>query len=311
MLCTYNGNKYILEQLDSLKKQTRKIDELIVCDDSSRDNTVSIINKWAQKNNVNVKVNVNKVSKGPAKNFEYGLSLTTGDYIMFCDQDDVWKPTKIERTLTKMKRIEAIYGGNTPCLVHTDLEVVDNNMKLIAKSFMRNQGLYHPNDDKEQMLVLLAANFVTGCTVMINSKMRDIALPFPDEILMHDYWLALLAASNGVLAFVDDSTIKYRQHGGNVVGAKKYFSVKSIKKIFKFNCLMNSIHKTITQDRVFLNYKMNRLKKPSEAKKFIDSVDRRKIFNIIFTSVHKEGLLRNFLYHILLTIYVLKGRNAH
>lgn len=310
VLCTYNGSEYIYDQLQSISHQSMSISELIVYDDVSSDDTVNILRKWKNENpNIITTIFVNEKNLGPATNFQHALGQSEGDYIFFCDQDDIWKTTKVEHTMCEMKRIEEKYGKDTPCLVHTDLEVVDRNLNTIAVSFLANQGLHHEYDKQKQIQTLLAQNFVTGCTMLINHPLKDLALPFPKNIIMHDYWLALVAASAGVLSFVDESTIKYRQHGNNTVGAKKYVSFDNFKKVFQFSNLLRRIDKVIIQDKELVAYKNGILiQQHPEIKKFINSVENRSVFSALFSSTHKQGILRDILYHIFLAIYAGSGR---
>nr|WP_304100459.1 glycosyltransferase family 2 protein [Mitsuokella multacida] len=306
VMCTYNGEKYILPQLQSIAEQTKKISELVIFDDISFDDTINIIKKWAKENShINVKININEQRLGPATNFAKALEASSGDYIFFCDQDDVWKKNKVEICLEKMKEVEGEYGRNLPCLVHTDLEVVDQDLKIIATSFLSNQGLYHVEDSSKQLSTLLAQNFVTGCTMLINRALKNTALPFPQNIIMHDYWLALVAAASGKLVFVNKSTIKYRQHGHNTVGAKKYISFDNFKKIFKCSELISRIDKTVLQDEELAGYKQGMLlQKNPVISKFLNIIHSGSFFQALFSSTHKQGFLRDVCYHIFLAIYV-------
>lgn len=212
--------------------------------------------------------------------------------------------------MKKMKEIERIYGENEPCLVHTDLEVVDRDLKRISSSFMRNQGLHHVEDSTRQLSTLLAQNFVTGCTMLINRALKEIALPFPKNIIMHDYWLALVAAASGKLVFVDKPTIKYRQHGHNTVGAKKYISFYNFKKVFHYSNLLDRIDKTVLQDKELAQYKNNMfLHSNLIIKAFLDTIHSGNPFRALTSCTHKQGFLRDVLYHIFLAVYVMERKN--
>lgn len=306
VMCTYNGEKYILSQLQSIAEQTKKISELVVFDDMSSDDTTNIIKKWAKENlKINVKFHINKQRLGPSTNFAKALEASSGDYIFFCDQDDVWKKNKVEICLRKMKEVEEKYGTNLPCLVHTDLEVVDQNLKTIAPSFLINQGLYHIKDSGKQLSTLLAQNFVTGCTVLINRALKVTALPFPKNIIMHDYWLALVAAASGKLVFVNETTIKYRQHGHNTVGAKKYISFDNLRRVFDFSGLITRIDKTVLQNEELACYKQGIfLQHNPIITEFMNVIHSGSFFRALFSSTHKQGFLRDVFYHIFLAIYV-------
>ncbi|NPA03856.1 MAG: glycosyltransferase family 2 protein, partial [Epsilonproteobacteria bacterium] len=164
---------------------------------------------------------------------EYALGLNTSNYFMFCDQDDVWDSRKVEITLNKMKEMEKNYP-NTPILVHTDLEVVDEDLSLISNSFWEYEYL---NPKLNSFPRLLMQNTVTGCTMMINRQLAQKALPISNKAIIHDWWIALVASKFGKIAYLPYSTVKYRQHKKNTIGAKGYknklFSKKTLHLIGK------------------------------------------------------------------------------
>jgi GT2 family glycosyltransferase len=188
------------------------------------------------------------------------------EYFMFCDQDDVWDSNKIEKTLAKMHDIEKSLP-DSPILVNTDLKVVDEELKVLDNSMWNYQ---HTNPQLNSFNRLLIQNTITGCTMMINKKLAQISLQIPDEALMHDWWIALVASKFGRIEYIHDSTIQYRQHSGNNVGAKRFSYVNIIKNILKkrfsvfFNGNLHKKHlekhlaKNIEQARAFLSiYKEN------------------------------------------------------
>lgn len=310
ILCTYNGAKYIEDQLDSIANQTILPSELISCDDISTDNTVSIIKAWSIHYKGKVILRKNETRLGVIKNFEQGMCLASGDYIMFCDQDDVWLPNKIEVTLRKMQELERQYGKNHPCLVHTDLRVVDENLAIIADSFLENQGLHHVEDATAQVKNLLAQNFVTGCTVMINRSLCQLAIPFPPHVIMHDYWLALVAALGGTLAFVDKPTILYRQHGDNSVGARKYISCASLVRVLNWSQLMQGVRGILAQGMELLTFKGGLLLgKHQYVRDFFDNLAHGRICQTLTFGTRKQGFIRNFIYYFaLLSILIERKR---
>ena len=166
---------------------------------------------------------------GPCVNFAKLLEHAPGKYIMFCDQDDVWLPEKIEMTMQKMKEMEERYGGDTPLLVHTDAKVVDENLQVVAPSYWQYQKV----DPSELSLNrLLVQNQVTGCTMMVNRALLDRALPVPLDARMHDWWLALTAVAFGKIGRVDEATLLYRQHGTNDSGAQEVRLFSMCRKLF-------------------------------------------------------------------------------
>src|SRR5690606_39057310 len=136
--------------------------------------------------------------------------------VMFSDADDCWFPDKISLTLDLMRVVEKDEGGaRTPTLVHTDLAVVDRDLRPIADSLWQYQGV---NPDLTSLNRLLIQNCVTGCTVMVNRPLRELASPIPPGVVMHDWWMALVASSFGRIARIARPTLLYRQHGRNDTG---------------------------------------------------------------------------------------------
>lgn len=227
LISTFNGKKYIKEQLDSIFNQTYKNIEIIVRDDGSSDNTIEILKSY------NIKPIDTKINLGAMGSFEellkYALQNSNSDYFMFCDQDDVWDTKKVEKTLAKMEEMEKEFG-NIPLLVHTDLEVVDEKLNTINSSFMNFQKI---NPRISKFHNLLIQNTITGCTVMINRKLAEKSLPMSKDVIMHDWWIGLVASKFGKIGYIDKATIKYRQHSKNTVGAKGFdfnFILKNLKK---------------------------------------------------------------------------------
>ena len=226
-MCIYNGEKYLKAQLDSLSSQTYKNFKLIARDDGSSDKTLEILKSYdiellPSNENLGVKGSFETLLK-------YAFENSDADYFMFCDQDDVWNQDKVKLTLQKMYEMEKLYK-NTPILVHTDLEVVDENLHTINPSFMKLQNL---NEKKNKLNNLLIQNTITGCTVMINRDLAKLCLPMSSNAIVHDWWVGLVASYFGKIGYVDDSTIKYRQHTSNTIGAKGFdigFVLKSISK---------------------------------------------------------------------------------
>lgn len=312
VLCTYCGERYIEEQLDSIASQTLSPSEIIVCDDRSDDNTLAYVREFAVKNSgIAVRIHKNKKQLGPVKNFEQGLRLATGKYIAFSDQDDVWKPYKLEKSVARIKELENEYGENTPVLVHTDLEVVDEGLHQIAASLFHHQGIYHVQGRHAQINTLLAQNFATGCTEVMNQSLKRAMLPFPEHVIMHDYWAALVAACTGAIGYVGDQSIKYRQHGDNTVGASKYISLVSLHKLLHIKKVFKKLSDTIVQDRELLHYKNGKIAKDCpEVADFLRIIDERNAFAALFSPTHKQGILRDVLYHIMLAFYTVGANRS-
>lgn len=224
VMCTYNGEKYIAEQIDSLFDNDFKDWELIISDDRSMDGTISIAENYRLRYQGRIKININKERKGVVENFlsaayKAAENITDSDYVMFCDQDDVWNCDKISKTLKGMIELGSDYGNNIPLLVCTDACVADDRLNVINESFMK---MNHYNINRMDMPHLMMENKVQGCTVMINRRLARMLDRLPVNATMHDAWLALIAAAFGKIKYIDEPTMKYRQHGNNVQGSVGY-----------------------------------------------------------------------------------------
>jgi glycosyltransferase involved in cell wall biosynthesis len=240
LLATYNGEIYIREQLDSLLKQTYQNWILWIHDDGSKDATLKIVKEYKEKFPNKIILISDGIRCGGAKqNFTHLLSSIDDnyDYIMFCDQDDVWLDYKIELTLNTMIEVENS-NYNKPIIIHTDLQVVDETLKTIANSYFIYQKI-KPHWSKD-FYMSLVQNSVTGCTMMINKKAKEISLPIGNNAIMHDWWILLkVLQNNGVVKYISEPTILYRQHSFNDTGAKGFSFIKLLNKINSFKKYKN------------------------------------------------------------------------
>lgn len=232
LLSTYNGARYLHEQIDSIINQSFTDWHLLIRDDGSTDNTVVIVDDYCQKYPRKIKKITDTFGNVDViRSFEILLENSTADYIMFCDQDDFWLPNKIELSFNKIKQMENQYGLDIPLLVHTNLKVVDENRNLICDSFWKYSALKPEILDKN-IYYLSICNCVTGCTVLINKKAKEISLPFIAPIEMHDVWIALHVKKYGEIDYLYIPTIEYRQHAANILGAEPA-SFSIIRRFFK------------------------------------------------------------------------------
>lgn len=232
LLATYNGELYLREQLDSLFSQTFINWNLCIMDDGSTDSTLEIVSDYMTRF-TNIYLFKDETKKQGAKEtFFYLLNKVNSDYYMFCDQDDIWLPDKIEKTLQKMFFLEDENSGS-PILINTDLIIVNKRLEVIESSLW-NYSKINPHL-LVQFKYLAVCNFVTGCTMMINQKVKNIVFPIPEETLMHDAWIALKVINdNGIIGYINEGTILYRLHGNNVVGIEgidQFYVWKKIKLI--------------------------------------------------------------------------------
>lgn len=216
-LCTYNGEKFLLEQLESFLTQTRLPEELIVCDDCSTDASIELINNFAKTSPFPVLLHRNEKNLGSTGNFEKAISLCSGDLIFLSDQDDVWVPDKI-------KIIEAEFAKNNKLgLVFTNAELVDESLHPLESTLW---DFSFPKDKQQRALagkmfeVLLHQNVVTGATIAFRTNLRELFSPIPTGIpyLIHDAWIALVVAANAEVGMLSESLIKYRQHSNQQLG---------------------------------------------------------------------------------------------
>lgn len=214
LLATYQGASYLEEQIESLLSQTYSDIRIIARDDGSTDQTLKILKGYSDK----IVIIPNDVNEGIKNNFSMLLQHSNANYIFFSDQDDIWLPNKVKETIQELQRLEKL-GRSTPLLVHTDLKVVDKDLSLISPSFWKYTNL---NPQHTSLNRLLVQNNITGCTMGMNRALINLIKSIPQEAIMHDWWIALVAACFGDIGHVKNPTILYRQHQTNDTGAKNY-----------------------------------------------------------------------------------------
>ena len=230
LLSTYNGTKYLEEQLDSILNQTYSNYVIVARDDGSYDDTIQLLNKYAKKFTDKFHLlEQDLLNLGASDSFSYlieyvlenkqSLGLESA-YMMFCDQDDIWSLEKIDKQIDEMIKVEKHQTGTKPIpvLIHSNLRVVSEDKSLIAESFVHYQGL---EIERNRFTNLVISNVVTGCTVFINEALARKAVPVSKEAIMHDWWLSLVASAFGKLVFIDAPLVSYRQHDANAIGAKE------------------------------------------------------------------------------------------
>lgn len=291
LISTYNGEKYLKAQLDSLFSQSYQDFKLIVRDDASTDGTKEILKTY------DIELLPSSENLGVKKSFEtllkYACKNSDSKYFMFCDQDDVWNKDKIKKTFEKMLELENLYGDNIPLLVHTDLEVVNEKLETLSSSMWKSE---HINPRANTLNKLLMQNTITGCTMMINRTLAMKSLSISSKAIMHDWWIGLIVGSFGKIGFIEESTMKYRQHGKNDTGAKNYNYKFIINKLKKFSDI--NIDKNIFQAKEFLEEYKDQLDEKS--KKMLEdfSTIKEKPYlqrvSIIFKyNLFKYGIIRN------------------
>lgn len=296
LMATYNGEKYLEEQIDSIINQTYKEWKLYFRDDGSSDRTLQIINKYCRKYPDQLFViendsNCHSASKNFMKMLEYFKDSNEFEYFMFSDQDDVWKSDKIEKTVSIAKE----KSENMPILVHTDLEVVDSELKTLSTSFINYRNL---NANIKDLSHLLIQNNVTGCTMLFNRKLVQKIHFKSASIAMHDWWLTLIAIVFGKIEFLNESTICYRQHGNNVVGATNTKSLSFIiNRLTHSNHVRETLNMSIEQAISFIDEYRNEITKEQT-----DTIDKfisikysnkiKKLYIILKNKFLKQGLIQ-------------------
>jgi len=262
LLATYNGEKYLQAQLDSLLSQTFTEFKVWVQDDASTDSTWDILTQYKQRHTNKFEIVKRKKNSGSAKeNFLDMMANVQDDYIMLCDQDDIWLPNKIELTMAKMRELEQKFP-DMPLLVHTDLQVVDKDLNVISLSF---KILTKRNYSRMEFRHVLTLNNVSGCTVLYNKALARYLTVSPKHCVMHDWWLQLVAKAFGQIGHINDATLLYRQHGENACGAKDVS-----KFLYKLNRLLNGkelrkvLHETCDQARCLLDIHHEKLTKQQQ-----------------------------------------------
>lgn len=288
LLATYNGGEFIEQQIDSILKQSYSDWKLFIHDDGSDDHTMSILNKFIQSYPDKI-FYIEGSSTGSAKsNFFFLTKNVNSDYYMFCDQDDFWLEDKIEITLNRMNEISE---DNVPCLVFTDLKVVDANLNIISNKMSVYQRL---NCEDNSINKRTVQNVVTGCTMMINRTLRDLMIKpnSEDGIIMHDWWAAMIAAQFGKISYINKSTILYRQHGKNSVGAKRFdFKSAFTKVLNEKEEIKTSVLDTQIQAQKFTQ--IYNLDKGSLIYKYSDLKNKNKLTRIV--SYIRYGFLKSSL----------------
>lgn len=207
-MATYNGEKHLPEQLDSILSQSLIPSEIIIVDDCSTDDTWQILQNYAERYST-IKIYQNKQNVGACQSFNKAMSLTTGKYIALSDQDDVWLPNKLE-VLT------ANIGDSL--LIHSDAYIVDENLKIIANTFVK--GVMN----QKCFIDYLFANNVNGNTCLFKQELLKLTLPIPNNFYGHDHYLAIIASYLGKIKYLESPLINYRQHGNNLYGINQHVS---------------------------------------------------------------------------------------
>ncbi len=220
-MTTFNGEKYLSAQLDSVLNQTYKDFELIICDDCSTDSTKQIISSYAESDS-RIKFYSNKKNLGFKKNFEKAIQLCNNDYIALCDQDDIWFPEHLEKLINNIGNYDICCG---------DAVLIDKNGNSLNKLLSEdNEFNYFYNNDKLLYKILCTGNPFQGASMLLKKTFLKKSLPIPETIPFHDTWFSLCACLQNRIFYINDIITKYRQHDATIT--KRNNNDSFIKKIY-------------------------------------------------------------------------------
>ena len=237
LMTTYNGERYLREQLDSILGQKNCEFNLVISDDCSTDSTADILNEYAETFSGMIDVRIREEHIGSAAKHFFKLIEEIRDderyvnsrYFALSDQDDIWMPGKLEVCIETLNKAVTGEGEYLPMLVHGDLLLADTSGIETSASMARSN---HMRMDHTALNYRLVENAVSGNTVVFNRKFMN-TLSFPENCVMHDWWMALVGESVGKIFYIDKALVRYRQHGENVYGSRKHFTAEEIKENYR------------------------------------------------------------------------------
>ena len=274
-VATYNGSRFIRQQLDSIYAQTWSNIEVIASDDCSSDNTSDILEEYRQR--YGLRYEINEQNLGLIRNFEKVLSSCRGEFIVLSDQDDVWKPVKLEKIVSIFNAMPEIG------YVFSDAELVDDNLCSLGGTLWKSVGfqgkLRHSFTSGNQLVSLLRQRFVTGATMAFRRSLLPALLPFPTgTIWLHDGWIAIVATSLGCYGMpIEETLIMYRQHAAQQVGAPVQRKVCIVER--------------------YNNFRNNRNKSAAQFEKMARSYDY--LYKHIFAVASKKGMVFSEVFNVL------------
>lgn len=225
-LATYNGSRFLQEQLNSILNQSMVDFEIVVCDDCSTDDTITILQNYARRDS-RIRIYQNKFNVGFKKNFEHILTLCKGEFIAFCDQDDIWESNHLEILYNNI--------GNNDCIGANSL-IIDENGISQNKTLLEYWPIHlMPKNEKELFQHELYSNVIQGTASLIRASLINQALPIPENIKYHDYWFALIAGLNGKCNYISDVVLKYRRHSNNASEYQKFSVLNAVKNLYRFS----------------------------------------------------------------------------
>ena len=294
LMATYNGEKYLREQIDSILNQTYSNFRLLISDDCSKDGTRKILEEYEKKDN-RIIVFYQEKNLGYVKNFEFLLTKVENEIYALSDQDDVWNSDKVEKSVKKLKDSNAD-------LVFTDLEVVNEKLETLYPSY-NDYMIFSRKISKftNSYLLEYLYNTITGCTLVSKKKFLDKILPIPmdSKYVIHDSWIGLIVSLYGKVEYLNEPTIKYRQHGDNQVGTNhlshKFTKLEDVRELF-LNVKVQLFTTYVNNDYIFTDELKVQNKKALE---YFKMLQRKKHINFNgWTIFHKLYRTESFIYRL-------------
>ncbi|KIC64540.1 glycosyltransferase family 2 protein [Chryseobacterium taiwanense] len=249
-LCTYNGEKFIHQQIDSILNQTLKVDEIVVCDDGSTDKTHQILSEYQKKFPEIFKIHINEKNLRSVKNFEKAISLCTGEIIFLSDQDDIWEEVKVETFIhyfSEYPQINAICSNGT--FINSDGNFIDHLSIWSVPQLLKDQKIMVDYFN----IIAFIENIATGAGMAFRSSIKNNILPIPiKEGFHHDEWIALVTSYRKSFIMIDEKLFKYRIHDDQQVGGVSYNNNETTRKRLTNHFNLFSEEKTFSQYKKFL-----------------------------------------------------------
>jgi len=253
-LCTYNGEKYLKKQLDSILNQTVPVNEIIICDDCSNDSTIEILKKYSTEHPGLFNIFINESNLRSNKNFEKAIKLTTGDFIFLSDQDDIWKQNKVEKTLAvfeKNPNAEGVFS-NADLINDNDEFLFNNSISLWDSVYFFESKIPKPIDLYK--ILVLKGNYLTGATLCIKKEVKEYCFPFQtiEGTFLHDEWFAFILSERKTLFYSTEKLISYRIHSNQQMGVGNI--LKNAEKIKRDSSILDLLLE-IKKPKNFKDYK--------------------------------------------------------
>ncbi|MGL5486992.1 MAG: glycosyltransferase family 2 protein [Shewanella sp.] len=304
VLASYNGASFIKEQLDSIRNcdgYDELINKVIVSDDCSIDDTVKIVHAI---NDSKIEVVKNTFKKGPVGNFSHGLSISTAQFVMFADQDDIWCKEKLLKFYEKTRLLDMDHPG----AIYSNLTLVDKDLNPLGRNFFENEKISFDWGCKISNLFL--QNIAPGCAMLLNRKCIERITPLDDEnIVMHDWWALMFAAIHNNVIVINEPLVQYRQHDNNAVGATIDNGFGGVYKKVKRSWV--NFHRAINQLNSFYNvlsqYEIEKINfSGRERMSFFISFKKNNVIQRVHAACnkypYKSDKLRDFLTRVFIVI---------